>query len=116
MSKTRLYAPPAYYDLSEVERARICNGCGTKGLGGLIVPDTLWGLEIEDACDIHDFMWHEGSTIEDKREADRIFLNNMLRLIDGGSKWLKWIRRRRAYKYYEGVAVFGGPAFWAGKN
>ena len=111
-----LFAPKGYRDLSPAEHARICNGCGTKGLGGYIVPDTLWGLEIEECCHIHDYMWSQGKTIEDKAQADRVFLNNMLRVIDEGSKWLRFLRRRRAFKYYEAVAVFGGPAYWSGKN
>ena len=61
-------------------------------------------------------MYHVGQTVDDKQEADRVFLNNMLRLIEDASGWLKCLRRRRALKYYEAVVVFGGPAYWAGKN
>jgi hypothetical protein len=58
-------------------------------------------------------LWHE-----DKEEADRVFLWNMLRIIHArtSSRILTWLRRRRAYKYYLAVKHFGGPAFWAGKN
>jgi hypothetical protein len=63
-------------------------------------------------------MYWLGKTIEDKREADRTFLNNMLRLIDAHShSWLlNTLRRRMALRYYTAVATFGGPAFWKNVN
>lgn len=115
----KLFAPEKYWKLSDCERSKVCNGCGTKGLGGLLVPDTLWGLSIEEACDIHDYMYSRGATIADKEEADRTFLNNMVRIIqeDGTGAWpVKQLRLRRAKTYYEAVRIFGGPAFWANKN
>ena len=50
-------------------------------------------------------MYHNGKTIEDKKEADRVFLNNMLRLVDGKTKWrfVRRLRRRRARIYFEAV-------------
>ena len=113
----QLYAPTEYWNLSAKDKARLCNGCGTKGLGGLLVPDTLYGLSIESACNIHDYQYHRGSTIEDKHEADRTFLNNMIRIIEAKSGiLLRWIRRYRAMSYYTAVRDFGGPAFWSKKN
>jgi hypothetical protein len=113
----KLFAPAEYWELTDGQRADLCNGCGTKGLCGVIVPDTFYGLCVTAACDIHDFMYVTGKTIEDKIRADSTFLNNMLRLIDAGTRcsWLKRLRARRARAYYEAVKRFGGPAFWAGK-
>lgn len=113
-----LYAPPSYIAASAEVRARVCNGCGTKGWKGKLVPDTIYGLKISEACNIHDWMYAQGSTLADKDEADRVFLNNILRIIaaEGGINALQWLRRRRAHTYYESVARFGGPAFWDGKN
>lgn len=111
-----LYAPERYWRLTEEIRAEITNGCGTRGLIGLLVPDTIWGLSIKAACNIHDWMYAVGETIEDKKEADRVFLNNMLRLIDNGWWWLKKPRIIRARTYYNAVKICGGPAFWSGKN
>jgi hypothetical protein len=34
----------------------------------------------------------------------------------GGPAWLQALRRRRAKTYYEAVHLFGGVAFWDGKN
>ena len=115
---TVLFAPETYKKLTATALAAVANGCGAAGWKIDLVPDTLWGLGIRAACDIHDYMYHTGETIEDKNEADRVFLNNMLRLITAKTKnkWLRHLRRRRALLYYFAVKNFGGPAFWDGKN
>lgn len=114
---TILFAPETYKKLSAVAKAAIVNGCGAMRSFDL-VPDNLYGLAITEACNIHDYMYHTGETIEDKNEADRVFFNNMLRLINAKTKykWLKRLRRRRAWVYYLAVKNFGGPAFWDGKQ
>lgn len=113
----RLYAPPEFWQLTPAEKEKRCNGCGPKGYG-LFIPDTIWGLRITPACDIHDFMYALGETEADKCEADRVFLNNMIRLIDAAGSWsiVRWLRQRRAMTYYQAVHELGGPAFWSGKN
>lgn len=116
--KLDLYAPVEYHRLTPGQRETLCNGCGAKGICGWIVPDTLYGLDISEACNIHDFMYHLGMTINDKIRADRVFFNNMLRIIDKKSRWsfLAKLRARRAKTYFYFVSEFGGPAFWLGKN
>lgn len=96
----------------------IAGGCGPGGLGDYLVPDTLWGLSVRPACSIHDWLYHWGLTLKDKDSADRVFLNNMIRLIRSHTRWgwLKKLRLRRAKTYYHMVHTFGGPAFWKGKN
>ena len=113
-----LYAPEIYMTLSPEDRARIVNGCGPGGWKVDLVPDTIYGLDVSAACDIHDFMYTVGTDLQDKEEADRVLLNNILRLIEAGSGcWLmRRLRRNRARIYYEAVEHFGGPAFWSGKN
>jgi hypothetical protein len=116
--KALLFAPEAYWKLTPEQKANIVNGCGPGRFGSMIVPDSLWGLSIKEACNIHDYMFAVGETNEDRDEADRVFLNNMLRLIDAAGGWwaVKALRRQAAVKYYRAVADFGGPAFWSGKN
>jgi len=97
------------------ERKFICNGCGSSQAKFDFIPDSVYFLKIRQACDIHDWMYHYGKGIEGKEEADRAFLNNMLRLIERGNRFLKPLRRRRALKYYEAVVAFGGPAYWSNK-
>jgi hypothetical protein len=113
-----LFAPMSYRGAPKEVRDIAVNGCGTGGWKGALVPETMWGLDIREACNIHDWMYLAGETIADKEEADRVFLNNLLRIIETDSRWewLAALRRRRALKYYEAVRVFGGPAFWNGKN
>jgi len=111
-----LFSPESYKVAGQAIKRVVCNGCGPKGFGSWFVPNTLWGLSIEESCFIHDWMYDEGKTIKDKEEADRVFLNNMVRIIDSESSAIfKAIRRQRAMKYYSAVMDFGGPAFWDGK-
>ncbi len=112
-----LYAPQSYLDATQQERDVICNGCGAADAKFDFVPDTIWGLNISEACNIHDWMYyHAAETDEAKQECDRVFLNNLIRLIDERGGWLKIFRRRRALKYYKAVKYFGASAFWNGKN
>jgi len=99
----------------------LSNGCGPQGWKFDIVPDTIWGCFVQEACRIHDVMYGDGVTIADKDSADRTFLNNLIRLIRARTtnSWAKmFLLQRRlntAYVYYEAVSHFGGPAFWHGK-
>ncbi len=112
-----LYAPEAYWLLSPAAKAEIVNGCGTAGWKGKLVPGHLLWLSIKEACDIHDYMYYVGTCLADKEEGDRVFLNNMLRIVESESVWfLKRRRRHMAMDYYGAVRDFGGPAFWADKN
>lgn len=116
MKETKLYAPEWYWKLPEDIRSKGRCGPG-RGLGEKLIPETIWGLSVTPACQIHDQMYEKGETIGDKESADRVFLNNMLRIINGNSnRFMRWLRTRRALKYYEAVRDFGGPAFWSNKN
>lgn len=115
----KLFAPQDYWETPKDVLDKIVHGCGPgTGWKESLIPDTIWGLSITGACNVHDFMYYAGENLTDKDEADRVFLNNILRTIDANTEWgfMKWLRRRRAYKYYEAVSHFGGPAFWKGKN
>jgi len=112
-----LFAPPEYWKLILKEHKEICNRAGPKGFGWL-VPNTIYFLNIGECANIHDFMYKYGVTIQHKEEADRVFLNNMIRWIlhKTKSKIMKWLRLGRAQKYFSAVCIYGGPAFWKGKN
>jgi len=98
----------------------ISNGCGTDGWKGKIVPETMYGLNISIACDIHDFDYYFGMDWADKTEADNRFLDNLCRIIKHESKWwncwLNPLRRIRAKEYHLAVKYFGSNAFIAGKE
>jgi len=116
--KVELYAPESYIKASPHVRNQVINGCGPGGWKKKIIPDHLLGLSIKEACNIHDWMYFTGCCIADKEEADRVFRNNMLRIIEagGGMKILQRYRRYLAQAYYESVEHLGGLAFWANKN
>jgi len=116
--KTKLYAPEGYWKLTGEQREDLCNGCGPGKILGVLVPDTIWWLCITPACNIHDYMYVRGKTLDDKNEADRVFLNNMLRLVEAGTerRWLRRLRISRALVYYRAVSQLGGPWYWRGKN
>lgn len=108
-----LYMPDDYYKIAE------CT-CGPNSWRFNLVGNKIFGLSIIDACCIHDYMYTYPveSNVEYKFHADRVFLNNMLRIIDAKTKnsWLKKLRRWKARRYYNAVDMFGGPSFWSGKN
>ena len=107
-------------------------GCGPGGLGDWLVPDKLFGvIDVTEACKIHDYMYKIETTLEGKMKADRIFLNNMVRIVvamttpdeDGFTVEETEIMKKRrsaclaeSRTYYTMVKWFGGPAFWDGKN
>jgi len=105
-----LYAPNSFYNLSDSAILESTGGCGPGKAGDLIVPDTAWGLNLKRACRIHDHMYSDLCTAT-KKAGDRVFLNNMRRLIIHGSK-IKWLipaRLRRAKLYFLTVK-YGGKA------
>ena len=113
-----LYAPAGFLTATVEELAEICNSCGAAG-SFFRPPSKIYGTDISASCNIHDYQYHYGRTIEDKWEADRIFHNNMNRLItrDSHKKHKPtWLQRRRALKYYYAVKCFGSEAYWKGKN
>ena len=112
-----LYAPAEYWELSPESKKEICNGVGPKGFGW-IIPETVWGLSMTEAADIHDYMYHIGEILKDKEEADNIFLSNMIIIIEKETwfDWVKKIRLNRANLMYKAVDKFGKTAFWAGKT
>jgi hypothetical protein len=94
------------------------NGCGPQGWKVDLVPDSVYGCYIGEACYIHDLQYDEGQTIKDKNEADRTLRNNIIRLIRArtttwaAKRFLLKFRLAAAQVYYEAVQHFAGPAFW----
>ena len=115
-----LRAPVTFWLATGEKRARNCNGCGTAGWKGRLVPDTMWGLRASAVCDIHDWMYAEGTVAADKEIADIMFLTNLISIINRAAKkgpyrHVHWamipLREWRAFKYYQGVAhSFSGEA------
>lgn len=110
----KLYAPNTYWELDDDYKSMICNGCGAKG--GIKVPDTFLGLNISEACNIHDYMYYLGKTKGDFLFSNAMFMMNMTAIILGNSNWLtKLLRMGYATKYFTAVALYGDKAYWKGK-
>ena len=110
------FIPESYFTASDEVRKLVVNGCGAGGWKFDIVPDTIYGLNITEECNIHDWMYDQGSTAEDKAFADKVLLHNLLVKINDAFVLLRPLRRIRAYEYYEAVKLFGNSAFWANKE
>lgn len=111
----KLYAPLSYWNATPEELKDICNGCGAKD--GMKVPDTMWGLNIKECCQIHDWMFLEGKTYADFLFANAVFIMNLaIRIIGLSNKFLAPIRLARATKYFLAVQTLGSDAFWVDKN
>lgn len=108
---------PEYLAADPVEVFRICNGCGSAQAKFDFVPDSIYGMDISPACYAHDWDYHHGKTTDDKRRADMRMLNNLLTLIQmqSANGFMRYIRNRRAFKYYDAVCIGGNRAFFAGK-
>lgn len=109
-----LAAPLSFCIADEDLRNEITGGCGPGGVGDILVPDTLYFLSVRLACQIHDWcygVWNDKKGFE---LSNNLFKNNMIRIIDqhGGNKLIKYLRKKRAYKYYLAVHYFGEPAFF----
>jgi len=111
-----LIAPESYWWSTSDQVDSVCNGCGPAGWKNAIVPDAMWGLDISQACQIHDWMYEFGSTQMDKDIADDLFLTNLIAIIDDHGGWLKWPRSYRAMTYYRAVADAGNSSFWRNKK
>ena len=111
--KPKYILPKSYQLASRAERKKHCNGCGPKGYDWFI-PDNLLGINITECCNIHDWMYTYGTTLEDKNWADYTFLINMRIAINNPlSKWkqLQKYRKELALFYYTMVKKHGDEAF-----
>lgn len=134
-AKQLMLGPPEYFAADDLERFKICNGCGSAKAKFDFVPDNILGVKVREACDIHDWRYHHGKTEEDRLIADREFQDNMMTLVEEHARielsqaqgWyngprraviyaMRAFRRWRVTTYYGTVRDLGGAAFWAGKQ
>lgn len=111
-------APASFKNASINDLKSVCNGCGAKG-SRFRPPSKILFTLVEPACQIHDWMWENGTCFEDKQESDRTFHNNMNRLFARDScKWYTptMLQAFIGAVYYFSVVLFGGPAYWKSKN
>jgi hypothetical protein len=112
-----LIAPQGFTDMVSNrpnEFKELCNGCGANSRFIDFVPDKLLWLDIKFACHIHDYSWIVcNPTNEEFHKWNRIFFNNMCRLVVSATK--SWMLRRLrlflAKRYYDAVSTFGAYIF-----
>jgi len=101
-----LISPQTYNTLSENKKRDICTGCGTKEFP---IPNKILGVDIQEACNIHDYMYHIGETLADKERADSVFLYNMIISINNHNsiKIQQYFQYLIAMYYYKLVVRHG---------
>lgn len=102
-----LVAPACYWDMPDIDKNSACNGCGPKGgmllrLLSIAIPDSLLGLSIREACNIHDI----SVVVLKKDDADKLFYKNMMALINKRGGILAGVRRLIAKQYYNAVKAW----------
>lgn len=103
-----LAAPASFWRLNCRDRSRICNGCGPSGniildAFAWLIPDSILGLDISEACNIHDYCWEINMPV---KHADNLFLDNMSSLIDATGGMLASPRHVMAFHYWLAVKVW----------
>ncbi len=111
MSKSpqnRLVAPADYWELTEDQKKQIVNQCGPDGPLNSLVPNSLFGLDISDECDAHDWMFVQAKNSRELKEADDVFLMNMKSKVREGTTLLPliWLRESLAHLYYAAVRLY----------
>lgn len=112
-----LIAPLSFLNATDEAKAKVCNGAGPGGDGWWnrfltwLIPDNLFGLNITEAANIHDWCYHLGGSRWDRIVADMIFLHNLIRLI-----WIDGERHRKkriwmAIQYFIAVLLGGKKSF-----
>lgn len=99
--------------VTEEAYSEICNSAGAKGYG-FLVPDSMYGLNMTIVFDHHDFCYDKFSGERGKELSDLLMKVNMLLYIDenttnvwGIGSTLRFLRKRRALKYYYAVHLAG---------
>ncbi len=92
------------------------DSCGPgRGLGEILVPDSIFGLKISPACWIHDRSWVLAApTWNDFHQTNYMLERNMQSIIIGRSKFtfLKYARLYRPVTYFIAVDTIGIEHFW----
>jgi len=100
-----------FRNLSDEQKALLCNGCGGKG-GWFNPPDFMF----EASCNHHEFNYWLGYRESDRKRADVQFYEAMKRDV----RLLKWWRRPAAYvvayTYYRAVRWFAKSHFHYGSH
>lgn len=116
-----VFIPDWFGEYSDEELEEMGLQCGTNdgrwSWLTVFVPESIHGVEIFPACAMHDLRYARGGSEQDKLKADRLFLNDLLTLVNKGAEEedISGIelrsRHRQAFGYYVAVDTFGDAAF-----
>lgn len=101
--------PKKYAELTEKQKAAICNGCGGKGS---LVP--VPSFFHKASCNHHDYRYWVGCTEEDRKSADKDFYKAMREDVQRQKWYNKPIAELSALTYYLAVRLFGKKYFYYG--
>ena len=98
-------------------------GCGPGGVGDYVVPDTVYGLAIKEACQIHDWDYRHspGASSKHRKRRDKVMFNNALTIVAANlntfvDRVVKRLRYRRVRFYYKMVRRFGARSYWGERD
>lgn len=122
--EARLYAPVDFISAKSEHRHVVCNvmpeGRLLIGAVDMLIPSVIWGLNIRHAVEIHAWMYAMGTTLAAKLQADRVFHNNVQRLVDmaHNPNAPDWSCRRlnRLAAIDTMLADYGAVDFWENQN
>ena len=113
LTETRgLLAPESYWKLNDDEKYEVTNGCGPERPTGL-VPNSILGVDLKPACDIHDYTYAKPSSVRVRKDADDLFLVNMHELMSRNlrSAPMRFLGTIGIGLYYLAVRLLGGHYF-----
>ncbi len=121
MSKPDLFADIECWEFKRAHPEEFASyGCGPGKIGDWLVPDTVYGLSIRDACRIHDWDTRHGSGVskEHRKLCDVRFKDNMFIIVKAGTdNWfLLRVRLTRCRFYFWMVRSCGKNAYWGERN
>ena len=89
MTKVKLYAHPECWLFRKNNPEEFKSfGCGPGGAGDKLVPDTMYGLDVSNACRIHDwyYRFYPENTKDYKPYPSLFAEKKMLSLLSDGSQ------------------------------
>lgn len=97
-----------YINASNEEKSKIINKCGPDGFINYLVPDHILGLNVESACNVHDWDYSQAKDHKDLEKADKRFQKNLKKIITNETKnpILRFLRKGIAKIYYWAVRLY----------
>ena len=110
-----LWAPRSFLEIDPDELPLLYNGCGSAGLLGNVVPESVLGLKLTILCYIHDHMYGRCCCEEDEDICDAFFAANLNIWISYNSNcWTKLPRYISSAKFQHTVSItIFSETYWA---